>query len=79
MRQRNTPLKAFASPIKQKGPTMPKDHPVKPKNKASDYETEPYDGPMVNSGSAPNPAKAAYQIGNTIYKGGKALYNYLSS
>ena len=79
MRQRNTPLKAFASPIKQKGPTMPKDHPVKPKNNASGYETEPYDGPMVNSGSAPNPAKAAYQIGNTIYKGCKALYNYLSS
>ena len=33
------------------------------------------DGPKVIGGSAPNPAKAAYQIGSTLLKGGKYLYN----
>tara|TARA_R110002020_G_scaffold40776_1_gene120355 strand:+ start:490 stop:780 length:291 start_codon:yes stop_codon:yes gene_type:complete len=33
------------------------------------------DGPKVLGGSAPNPAKAAYQIGSTLFKGGKYLYN----
>ena len=33
----------------------------------------------VVSGSPPNPAKAAYQIGKGIYKGGKWLYNKLKN
>jgi len=32
-----------------------------------------------NVGSAPNPAKTAYTIGKAVYKGGKALYNKLTS
>ena len=32
-----------------------------------------------NVGSAPNPAKTAYQIGSTLIKGGKYIYNKLTS
>ena len=32
------------------------------------------DGPRAIGGSAPNPAKTAYNIGKTLIKAGKALY-----
>ena len=37
------------------------------------------DGPKVLGGSAPNPAKAAMQIGKTFAKGAKYLYNKFKS
>jgi len=71
MRTRNKPLRGMlkASPIKQKGPgpTMPKDHPVKPPKLASEYKTEAYNGPKYIGGSAPNPAKSAANIAKAIH------------
>lgn len=36
-------------------------------------------GEGVTTGTPPNPAKAAYQIGKGIYEGGKWLYNKLKN
>ena len=49
------------------------------------YEKEGYEirdmkpGEGVTTGTPPNPAKAAYQIGKGIYKGGKWLYDKLKN
>ena len=70
---RNSPLRAFASPIKNDKKQIPKDHPVTPPASVS-HETVPYDGPKVIGGSAPNPAKTAV----SIVKGAKKLYQRIT-
>lgn len=37
------------------------------------------DGPKFYGGSAPNPIESARDIANTLYKGGKYLYNKIKS
>ena len=61
------------SPLENRPPIMPKDHPVKPPKQSSDYKTKKYDGPKVIGGSAPNPAKSAVNL----FKGAKKVYKKL--
>tara|TARA_R100001463_G_scaffold128125_1_gene186525 strand:+ start:711 stop:1031 length:321 start_codon:yes stop_codon:yes gene_type:complete len=55
----------------------------KPKTDGHGNELKKYvpgvDGPKVIGGSAPNPAKAAYQLGKTLMKGGKYIYNKIKN
>lgn len=57
--------------------------PLQSAENPSDNEIKTYvpgeDGPKYTGGSAPNPAKAAYNIVKTVGKGAKYLYNKFNS